>query len=191
MAYIIEEVGKAVQITDTALNKIKLYPKGSLYFGENTDGFFSILVREGNSIITYSSVLEDFMSAPNTPFANKEAFVEYISDLLFISGDSTEGIATEDKQEELITETQKIVKNTIKFYTEDVEEDASTNTTYVGKQSVEGQWLIQKIVDVLVNNVSTTTLEYATIVNNETITTYANAWSAKATLTYSEIIDLI
>jgi len=191
MAYIIEEVGKAVQITDTALNKIKLYPKGSLYFGENTDGFFSILVREGNSIITYSSVLEDFMSAPNTPFPSKEAFVEYISDLLFISGDSTEGIATEDKQEELITETQKIVKNTIKFYTEDVQEDTSNLTTYVGKQSVDGQWMIQKIVDTVIGTITITTLQYATVVNNSTITTYTSAWSDKSTLTYSEIINLL
>ena len=277
MAYIIEEVGKAVQITDTVLNKVKLYPKNSLYFGENSDGFFSIVAREGNSIITYSSVLADFMSAVNTPFSNEEVFVEYISNLLFSPSDytevleaikeeseetntltsevkseiqtsntlleeikdntassSTEGLATEAtlaeiktntdnlesildtltkptdtqpisattlplptgasteaKQDSEILEIQKVVKNTIKFYTEDVEEDTSTFTTYVGKQSVDEQWMIQKIVDTVVGTITTTTLEYATVVNNATKTTYANAWADRATLTYSEIKNLL
>jgi hypothetical protein len=234
MAYIIEEVGKAVQITDTVLNKVKLYPKNSLYFGENSDGFFSIIAREGNSIITYSSVLADFMSAPDTPFSNEEAFVEYISNLIFSSSDYTEaleaikeeseetniltsevkseiqisntlleeikdntassfteGLATEAKQDSEILEIQKVVKNTIKFYTEDVEEDTSTFTTYVGKQSVDEQWMIQKIVDTVVGTITTTTLEYATVVNNATKTTYANAWADRATLTYSEIKNLL
>jgi hypothetical protein len=277
MAYIIEEVGKAVQITDTVLNKVKLYPKNSLYFGENSDGFFSIVAREGNSIITYSSVLADFMSALDTPFSNEEAFVEYISNLIFSPSDYTEvleaikeeseetnaltsevkseiqtsntlleeikdntasssteglateatlveiktntdnlesilntltkstdtqpisaitlplptGAATEAKQDLEILELQKVVKNTIKFYTEDVEEDTSNLTTYVGKQSVDGQWMIQKIVDTVVGTITTTTLEYATVVNNATITTYADAWTDRATLTYSEIKDLI
>jgi hypothetical protein len=238
MAYIIEKAGKAVQITDTFLNKVKLYPKNSLYFGENNDGFFSIVAREGNSIITYSSVLADFMSAPDTPFSNEEAFVDYISNLIFASSSdtssSTEELATEDtlaeiktntdnlesilntltkptdtqpisalelplptdaateaKQDLEILEIQKVVKNTIKFYTEDVEEDTSTLTTYVGKQSLDGQWMIQKIVDTVVGTITTTTLEYATVVNNATKTTYANAWTDRATLTYSEIKNLL
>jgi hypothetical protein len=234
MAYIIEEVGKAVQITDTVLNKVKLYPKNSLYFGENNDGFFSIVAREGNSIITYSSVLADFMGAPDTPFSNEEAFVDYISNLIFSSSGDTEvlegikreseitntltseidskirisnilleevrvaiasnfieGYATQVKQDSEILEIQKVVKNTIKFYTEDVEEDTSTLTTYVGKQSLDGQWLVQKIVDTVVGTITTTTLEYATVVNNATKTTYVDAWTDRTTLAYSEIKNLL
>jgi hypothetical protein len=104
---------------------------------------------------------------------------------------STEGLATEAKQDLEILELQKVVKNTIKFYTEDVEEDTSNLTTYVGKQSVDGQWMVQKIVDTIVGTITTTTLEYATVVNNATKTTYADAWTDRATLTYSEIKDLI
>jgi hypothetical protein len=102
-----------------------------------------------------------------------------------------EGASTEAKQDSEILEIQKVVKNTIKFYTEDVEEDTSNFTTYVGKQSVDGQWMVQKIVDTIVGTITTTTLEYATVVNNATKTTYASAWSDRATLTYSEIINLL
>ena len=112
-----------------------------------------------------------------------------------ISIDATDINLNLNEVEQLISgsnlELQKVVKNTIKFYTEDVEEDTSTLTTYVGKQSVDGQWMVQKIVDTIVGTITTTTLQYATVVNNTTKTTYANAWTDRTTLTYSEIKNLL
>lgn len=101
------------------------------------------------------------------------------------------GAATEDKQTESITQILKVVKNTTEFYTENVQEDTATATTYVGKQSIEGQWLIQKIVDIVVGTVTTTNLQYATIVNNTLVLDYTSAWADRATLTYSEIKNLL
>jgi hypothetical protein len=83
------------------------------------------------------------------------------------------------------------VRNNIKFWTEDVEEDTSNLTTYVGKQSEDEQWLVQKIVDEVVGTITTTTLSYATYLNNPTTLSYTQAWIDRATLTYSEIKNLL
>ena len=77
------------------------------------------------------------------------------------------------------------------FYTENVEEDTSNNTTFVGKQTNVGVWLLQKIVEITVGTKTTTTMEYASVLNNAAKTTYAGAWTDRATLTYSEIKDLL
>ncbi len=77
------------------------------------------------------------------------------------------------------------------FYTEDVEEDTSNNTTFVGKQTTAGVWLLQKIVEATVGTKTTTTMEYASVLNNATKTTYVSAWTDRATLTYSEIKNLL
>lgn len=84
-----------------------------------------------------------------------------------------------------------IDKNTVVFYTEDVEEDTSNSTTFVGKQTKDGDWLLQKIVDTIVGTKTTTTIQYASVLNNATKTTYAAAWTDRATLTYSEIKNLL
>lgn len=77
------------------------------------------------------------------------------------------------------------------FYTENVEEDTSNNTTFVGKQTNAGVWLLQKIVEITVGTKTTTTMEYASVLNNAAKTTYASAWTDRATLTYSEIKNLL
>lgn len=83
------------------------------------------------------------------------------------------------------------VKYVFDFYTEDVEEDTSNNITFVGKQTNAGVWLLQKIVEATVGTKTTTTIEYASVLNNATKTTYASAWTDRATLTYSEIKTLL
>lgn len=85
----------------------------------------------------------------------------------------------------------KYVNPVFDFYTEDVEEDTSNNTTFVGKQTNAGVWLLQKIVEATVGTKTTTTMEYASVLNNATKTTYASAWTDRATLTYSEIKNLL
>ena len=70
------------------------------------------------------------------------------------------------------------------YKTHDIEEDGTT--TYVGKQDVNGTWLIMKIVEVG----DDTDITYANISNNVTKTTYTTAWTDRTTLTYVDISDL-
>lgn len=58
--------------------------------------------------------------------------------------------------------------------------EPSATITYVGKETKDADWLVQKI-----DTSSDTALTYATILNNPTVTTYADAWTARAsTLVY-------
>lgn len=59
-------------------------------------------------------------------------------------------------------------------------DEADASTTYIGKEDSEGTWLIQKI------SVSGTVTAYtfATITNNESVTSYNDAWTDRATLIY-------
>lgn len=77
------------------------------------------------------------------------------------------------------------------FYTQDVEDDASNNTTFVGKQRKDGTWLVQEIAETSVGAKTSTAIRYASILNNATKTTYGSAWTDRATLTYSEIKNLL
>jgi hypothetical protein len=53
------------------------------------------------------------------------------------------------------------------------------DVTYLGKEAGEDKWLVLKI-----DSSSGTSFRYASIKNNSTITTYSDAWSNYATLTY-------
>lgn len=53
--------------------------------------------------------------------------------------------------------------------------------TYIGHEDSDGVWIIQKI-DSTVSNTSTIT--YASIKNNSSYTSYIDAWSNRATMTY-------
>jgi hypothetical protein len=59
-------------------------------------------------------------------------------------------------------------------------DEADASTTYIGKEDVDGVWLIQKI------SVSgtVTTYTFATITNNSGVTSYSSAWTDRASLTY-------
>lgn len=59
------------------------------------------------------------------------------------------------------------------FSTNDIEEAA---TSYFGKTKPDGTWLVQKLTD--------TSVSYATATNNGSVTTYTEAWTNRATLTY-------
>lgn len=64
-------------------------------------------------------------------------------------------------------------------------ESPSTTLTYLGKETKDGEWLI-----VSIDSTSGVTMTYATVTNNPTVTTYADAWAARATTlvygTYSQ-----
>jgi hypothetical protein len=47
---------------------------------------------------------------------------------------------------------------------------------YYGQTTADGTWRILKVTD--------TSVTYATVSNNGTVTSYTDAWTAKATLTY-------
>jgi hypothetical protein len=53
--------------------------------------------------------------------------------------------------------------------------------TYLGKESAEDEWLVVKI-----DATSDTEFTYATVKNNPTVTTYADCWTNRATLTYNK-----
>ena len=48
--------------------------------------------------------------------------------------------------------------------------------TYIGMEDAEGTYVIEQL-----NNASGLVVRYATILNNPTVTTYADAWAARAT----------
>lgn len=64
------------------------------------------------------------------------------------------------------------------YKTNDVEE-ASATVTYIGSEKSAAGWMVQKI-----DTTTDTVMRYASVVNNPAVTTYAAAWTARATLTY-------
>ncbi len=57
-------------------------------------------------------------------------------------------------------------------------------TTYIGKVTPGGRWLIQRYVD------ATGVFDYANLSNNTSTTTYGAAWTNRAALTYAAFEDL-
>ena len=58
-------------------------------------------------------------------------------------------------------------------------EEVSSVLAYIGKQDVEGAWLLQEL-----DTTAGVVLRYASVVNNPGVVTYANAWAGRAGLTY-------
>lgn len=55
---------------------------------------------------------------------------------------------------------------------------------YLGMESADGKYLIRKI-----DSSSGKSFRYATVVNNPLVTSYADAWSSKESLSYGTIAD--
>ena len=66
---------------------------------------------------------------------------------------------------------------------------SGTITSYVGKQRTDGSYLIVKNVSDDANP-RTTTIGYATIINNPLVLTYTAAFAARTTLTYGKPEDI-
>jgi hypothetical protein len=64
------------------------------------------------------------------------------------------------------------------YATSDIDE-ASATVTYIGKMNADGAWMVQKI-----DTTSGTAFTYATELNNATVTSYSDAWTGRAGLTY-------
>ena len=65
--------------------------------------------------------------------------------------------------------------------------ESGLTTTYVGKSTNSGSWLIMKIDEVG----TTTTIRWANVSNNAGTNTYNLAWTNKATMNYGLIGDLL
>jgi len=63
-------------------------------------------------------------------------------------------------------------------------DEVSSTLTYVGKEDKDGAWVIQKI-----DTSSGTSITYATQTNNPTYDNYSDAWTNRASLTYSAYKD--
>ena len=61
-------------------------------------------------------------------------------------------------------------------------EDAAT--LYVGKAKPDGTWVVEKFVD------ATGVKTYANLSNNLSVTTYSDAWTNRATLTYNRFDEI-
>lgn len=70
------------------------------------------------------------------------------------------------------------------YITNDVEEVGTT--VYVGKETHDGKWYMRKVIEVGDSVVIT----HANISNNNSITSYADAWTARLVLTYGKISEL-
>lgn len=103
------------------------------------------------------------------------------------------GSSNQKLQKEGNVSLENIENNTNIFYIEDVEENTSVESimTFIGKQKKNGVWLIQKVVESTLGTTNNTSMEYASVLNNATKTTYASAWTDRAILTYSEIKNLL
>jgi hypothetical protein len=66
------------------------------------------------------------------------------------------------------------------FNANDIDE-ASSTITYIGMENEDGTWYIKRI-----NTLSGTAFAHATETNNNSYTTYSDAWSNRLTLTYGD-----
>ena len=94
---------------------------------------------------------------------------------------SGSGLATETKQDEII---KKLLMGD--YVTNDVDDYSEDNVLYVGKENIEGKWIIMKI-----DMNSGIVIRGASEVNNPTVTSYADAWSNRLTLNYGYLREVI
>jgi len=71
-----------------------------------------------------------------------------------------------------------------KFFVNDVDE--SSPITYVGMEDAGGNWLVMKI-----DESSGVSISYATIKNNSDVSSYSNAWSDRASLSYGNFSEVM
>lgn len=62
-----------------------------------------------------------------------------------------------------------------------VQKEEIGTTIYIGKLNTFREWLVQKL-----DTSSGTSMTYATVKNNPSVTSYADAWTNRASLTYGD-----
>lgn len=163
-------------------------------------GTFSISSAGQNRSFTVQNIQVYAIDAENpTATDTLDDLVSALADLKYpplldaqSSGEaSISGFSTEAKQDVANTSLAKISKNTSSLYTANVEEDTASSTTYIGKQSNDGVWILQKVVDSTSGSTTSTSILYASAVNNTSVTSYDDAWDNRTTLNYSLINNLL
>lgn len=188
----IEIVNGAIVITDIENNIVRGYPPNKVRYIIENDDIFTISAIDNGTWLYFTGPFSSFIGASDIPFESVEEIQELISSVteVFDGQLVQNGDAVSEENPLPVSVINQIELEKI-FYTEDVEEDSSTNITYVGKQTKEGEWKIQKILEETIQTITTTSILYASVVNNPSIASYEDAWADRATLTYSEIKDLI
>ena len=62
-----------------------------------------------------------------------------------------------------------------------LDDTTTSDVLYIGMENIDGAWAIQKL-----DETSDLDITYATVVNNDTVTTYSDAWTNRDTLTYQD-----
>ena len=78
-----------------------------------------------------------------------------------------------------------ISDDSLKKYSANDVDEASSTITYVGKENAAGKWLIQKI-----DTSSGTSISYATQENNSGYDNYTDAWTDRTSLTYGDYSEV-
>lgn len=141
----------------------------SIEFAFSTTEPRTITVTSDNGTVLYSDTNN------NLSVSLTDINVAYNgSDNFNITVTQTSGACTMDivakvkKGETALTGSQDV-----DYSVNDIEEGT---TSYFGKTNSNADWLIVKVTD--------TSVSYATVLNNGTVTSYTDAWTDKATLTY-------
>jgi len=82
--------------------------------------------------------------------------------------------------------TSGVTTETSRFQENDVEL-ADGDIYYIGGEDINGFWWIKRIDD----SGSPIPIQHATIKNNPTVTSYTDAWTNRATLTYGDYAGVV
>ena len=82
------------------------------------------------------------------------------------------------------TATGSYVSIDARYHLNDLYEDS--DVMYLGQEASEDDWII---VEMDKSDPNVINFRYATVNNNATITTYSDAWSGRATLTYERYVE--
>ncbi len=142
---------------------------------DSNDPAKPVSVRLSDGKRWYTALMTVAQKVGSVPFKTssgeiKEALINDNGKLQVDIDMDSEGLATSAKQDDIIANTDKWETNAIDDYT-------TTNVTYICKEKADGTWWIKKISEAGDYPVFT----HASALNNPTVTTYAAAFSARAT----------
>lgn len=94
-------------------------------------------------------------------------------------GRRSTGLVDEDRHVQVDVVSLPYTPNLNDFAINHIDE-ASDNLTYLGKEDIDGAWMIQRMT----TSGTITATTFATINNNPDVSSYSEAWDARTTLTY-------
>lgn len=114
-------------------------------------------------------------------------FYEALTEVLTTSGGNSVPFTYRlgGRESGLLTPNREQVVSMVERYTNNDIDTPDQNTTYIGQENTDGEWLIQRIV--LTGTINA--FRYATIKNNSNKTTYTSAWTARLSLSYGTVSE--